>query len=289
VVVGAGAIGLELGSVWSRLGSEVTFVELLPKIAPAFDDEVCKMAQRIFKKQGMRFELGAKVTGATEDKGRLTLTAEREGKELSFPAERILVSVGRRPCTETLELDQAGVELDEKKRVKVDADFRTNVEGIYAIGDVIHGPMLAHKAEEDGVALADQLAGKYAHVAYERVPNVIYTDPEVASVGMDEASAREAGHELKVGKFAVSANGRAIASDATDGFVKVLADEKTDAVLGVHMVARNASELISAAVTHLEYGASAEDVARTITAHPTLAESFKEAALAVDKASIHSL
>ncbi|MGF1449033.1 MAG: dihydrolipoyl dehydrogenase [Opitutales bacterium] len=289
VVVGGGAIGLELGSVWARLGSQVTVVELLPKIAPTFDDDVSKMALRIFKKQGLAFELGAKVTGLRTEKKKTFLTAERDGKELTFEASKILVSVGRRPCPETLSLDTAGVELDVKRRVKVDAHFATNMPGIYAIGDLIHGPMLAHKAEEDGVALADHLAGKYAHVDYSRVPNVIYTDPEVASVGLTETEAKEAGHTVKAGKFPLAANGRAIASDATEGFVKVIADAKTDRVLGVQMIARNASELIAAAVTHLEYGASTEDIARTVTAHPTLGEAFKEAALATDKAAIHSL
>ncbi len=289
VVVGAGAIGLELGSVWARLGSEVTVVELLPKIAPTFDEDVSKMALRIFKKQGLAFELGAKVTGLRTEKKKHFLTAERDGEELAFEADKILVSVGRRPCPETLSLETAGVELDEKRRVKVDAHFATNVPGIYAIGDLIQGPMLAHKAEEDGVALADHLAGKYSHVDYSRVPNVIYTDPEIASVGLTEAEAKAAGHTLKVGKFPLAANGRAIASDATEGFIKVIADAGTDRVLGVQMIARNASELIAAAVTHIEYGASTEDIARTVTAHPTLGEAFKEAALATDKAAIHSL
>ncbi|MGF1483102.1 MAG: dihydrolipoyl dehydrogenase [Opitutales bacterium] len=289
VVVGGGAIGLELGSVWARLGSDVTVVELLPKIAPTFDEDVSKMALRIFKKQGLAFELGAKVTGVENEKKKTFLTAERDGEKLRFEADKILVCVGRRPCPETLNLDKAGVELDDKRRVKVNAHFATNVPGVYAIGDLIAGPMLAHKAEEDGVALADHLAGKYAHADYTRVPNVIYTEPEVASVGLGEAEAKEAGHQVKSGKFALAANGRAIATDATDGFIKVIADAETDRVLGVQMIAKNASELIAAAVTHMEYGASTEDIARTITAHPTLGESFKEAALAADKAAIHSL
>lgn len=289
VVVGAGAIGLELGSVWARLGSEVTVVEMLPKIAPTFDDDITKLAQRAFKKQGLKFELGVKVTGVTERDGKHFLTAEKKDKEVEFEADKILVSVGRRPHTDGLNLKAVGIELDERKRIPVDNHFRTQADKVYAIGDVTPGPMLAHKAEEEGVAFAELLAGKAGHVNYDAIPNVIYTDPELASVGLSEQQAKEQGLEVVTGKFPFAANGRAIASDATDGIAKVIADAKTDKLLGVQIFSRNASELIAAAVTHMEYGGSAEDLARTVAAHPTLSEALKEAALAADGRSIHSL
>jgi len=288
VVVGGGAIGLELGSVWARLGSEVTVVELLPQIAPTFDQDVSKMAQRFFKKQGLQFELGAKVTGTKKEGRKLYLTAERKDEELSFEADKILVCVGRKPTTEGLACDRAGVELDEKGRVKIDAHFRTSAPNIYAIGDVVAGPMLAHKAEEEGVACVEMIAGKGGHVNYEVIPNVIYTEPEIASVGIGEDQAKEDKIAVNVGKFPLAANGRAIATDATDGFIKVIADQKTDRILGVQIIAKNASELIASAVTHMEYGGSAEDLGRTIHAHPTLSESLKEAGLAANKMAIHA-
>lgn len=289
VVVGAGAIGLELGSVWARLGSDVTVVELLPQIAPTFDKDVSKLAQRLFTKQGLKFELGAKVTGVKSTKDKHVLTAEKGGKALAFPADKILVSVGRKPNTEGLDAAKAGVELDEKGRVKINEHFRTTAPGIYAIGDVVTGPMLAHKAEEEGVACVELIAGKAGHVNHDIIPNVIYTEPEIASVGIGEDEAKAQKLAVNVGKFPLAANGRAIATDATDGFVKVIADAKTDRLLGVQIIAKGASELIATAVAHMEYSGSAEDWARTIHAHPTLSESLKEAALAVSKESIHSL
>ena len=289
VVIGAGAIGLEIGSVWARLGSDVTVVELLPQIAPTYDKDVSRLAERLLSKQGLKFELGAKVTGVKQDKGKAVLTAERDGKKLEFPADKILVAVGRKPFTEGLGLDKAGVELDDKRRIKTDDHFRTTAEGVYAIGDVIAGPMLAHKAEEEGVACVELIAGKAGHVNYDLVPGVVYTDPEIASVGLGEDAAREKGLKVNVGKFPFIANGRAIATDATDGFVKVVADAETDRLLGVQIIGRNASELIATACAHMEYSGSAEDWARTMHAHPTLAESMKEAAMAVSKSSIHSL
>ncbi len=289
VVVGGGAIGLEMGSVWSRLGSEVTIVEFLPRIAPNFDEDVSKAAERILKKQGMNFATGTKVTGLRKDRKKTFVTAEKKGKELSFEANRVLVSVGRRPNTDGLGLEDLGVKLDEKGRVVVDGSFETNGKGVFAIGDIIHGPMLAHKAEEDGVAAVEGMAGKPGHVNYDLVPNVIYTDPEVAAVGIGSKALKERGVDFKTGTFPLAANGRALASDATEGFVKIMADAATDRVLGVQIIARNASELIGEVVAHMEYGGSAEDIARTVHAHPTLSESIKEAALAVDKAAIHSL
>ena len=291
VVVGGGAIGLELGSVWSRLGSEVTVVEFLPKIAPTFDDDVSKMVERIFKKQGLKFETNTKCTGVRmpDGEGKAILTAEKKGKEVEYEADKILVAVGRKPHTEGLGLENVGISLDEKGRIPVDSHFKTSAPGIYAIGDVIPGPMLAHKAEEEGVAVAELLAGKAGHVNYDVIPNVIYTEPEVASVGITEQQAKEHGLSVNTGKFPLAANGRAIATDATDGFVKVIADSATDKLLGIQIISKGASEMIASSVTHMEYGGSAEDIARTIHAHPTISESIKEAALAVSKSSIHSL
>lgn len=291
VVVGAGAIGLELGSVWSRLGSKVSVVEFLPRIAAGYDDDVCKLLERTLKKQGIEFYTDTKVTGIKKGgkKKPAIVEADKDGKSITLEADKVLVAVGRRPNTEGLGLENAGVQTDEKGRIEVDDHFRTAVSGIYAIGDVIHGPMLAHKAEEEGVALAEMLAGKAGHVNYDVIPNVIYTDPEVASAGLTERLAKEKGVSYRVGSFPFAANGRAIAVDATDGFVKIIAEEKTDRVLGIQIVCRGASELIAAAVTHMEYGGSAEDIARTVHAHPTLSEALKEAALAVDKRALHSL
>ncbi len=289
VVVGAGAIGLELGSVWSRLGSDVTIVELLPRVAITFDHEISKMAERIFKKQGIKFELDAKVTGIKTKAKTTILTAEKAGKELEFPADKIIVCVGRKPFTEGLGLENLGIERDKQGRIVTDNHFKTNVPGIFAIGDVTDGPMLAHKAEEEGVALAELIAGKSGHVNYTIIPNVIYTDPELASVGISEQEAKEQGLQVKIGKFPFAANGRALASDASEGMVKVIADAKNDKLLGVQIIGRHASELIAPAVAHMEYGGSAEDLARTIAAHPTLAETLKEAALALDGRAIHAI
>ena len=298
VVVGGGAIGLELGSVWSRLGSDVTVVEFLPKIVAAYDDDIVRHFTRLLQKQGLKIEVGAKVTGfqlsalnsqlSTAGAAGL-LTAERGAEKLSFPADKVLVSVGRRPFTDGLALDRAGVQLDEKKRIKVDDHLRTTAPGVWAIGDVVAGPMLAHKAEEDGVAVAEWIAGKAGHVNWDLVPAIVYTDPEVASVGLGEDAAKAAGRAINVGKFSFAANGRAIAADATDGFVKIIADAKTDKILGAQILGRGAGELIGEIVTHLEYGGSAEDLARTIHAHPTMSEAVKEAGLAVSKSALHAL
>lgn len=285
VVVGGGAIGLELGSVWSRLGSEVTVVEFLPKIIATYDDDIVRNFARLLTKQGLKIETGVKVTGFANG----VLTAERGAERLSFPADKVLVSVGRRPFTDGLALEKAGVQLDEKKRIKVDAHLKTTVPGIWAIGDVVAGPMLAHKAEEDGVAVAEWIAGKAGHVNWDLVPAIVYTDPEVASVGLGEDGAKADSRAVNVGKFNFAANGRAIAADATDGYVKIIADAKTDRILGAQILGRNAGELISEIVTHMEYGGSAEDLGRTIHAHPTMSEAVKEAGLAVSKSAIHAL
>ncbi|MGK9236089.1 dihydrolipoyl dehydrogenase [Inquilinus limosus] len=289
VVIGGGVIGLELGSVWARLGAKVTVVEFLDRILPTNDGEVSKQMQRILAKQGMAFKLSSKVTGATQtDKG-VTLTVEpaKGGDAETIEADYVLVSIGRRPYTDGLGLDAAGVELDERGRIKTDKHFRTNVEGIYAIGDVIAGAMLAHKAEDEGVAVAEILAGQAGHVNYDAIPNVVYTWPEVASVGRSEEELKQAGVAYKAGKFPFLANGRARAMNATDGFVKILADAKTDRVLGVHIIGAEAGTIIAECVLAMEFGASAEDIARTCHAHPTLNEVVKEAALAVDGRPIH--
>ncbi len=288
-VVGAGAIGLELGSVWSRLGSEVNVIEFLPAVAPNYDKDVSKMAERLFKKQGLNFHLSTKVTGVKKDGGKTYLTAEnKKGEAIEIEADKILVAVGRKPHTNGLGLETVGITTDEKGRIPVDAHFKTSAPGVYAIGDVIAGPMLAHKAEEEGVACVELIAGQAGHVNYDVIPNVIYTEPEIAGVGITEAIAKEQGIEVKVGKFNFVANGRAIAADATDGFAKVIADKATDRLLGVQVIAKGASEMIASAVAHMEYGGSAEDLARTIHAHPTMSEAIKEAALAVDGNAIHS-
>ena len=284
-VIGGGAIGLELGSVWSRLGSEVTVVEFLPKIVAAYDDDIVRNFTRILQKQGLKIETGAKVTGFTKG----VLTAERDGQKLEFAADKVLVSVGRRPFTDALGLEKVGVQLDEKKRVKVDDHLRTNVSGIWAIGDVIAGPMLAHKAEEDGVAVAEWIAGKHGHINWDLMPAIVYTSPEVASVGLGEDGAKARGIAVNVGKFNFAANGRAISTAMTDGYVKIIADAKTDKLLGAQILGNNAGELISEVVTHMEYGGSAEDLARTIHAHPTMSEAVKEAGLAVSKSALHAL
>jgi dihydrolipoamide dehydrogenase len=289
VVVGGGAIGLELGSVWARLGSDVTVVEFLPKVIAAYDDDVVRAFSRMLQKQGLKVEVGARVTGLKAGASKATLTAERDGKVLEFPADKVLVAVGRRPYTDRLGLEKAGITLDEKKRVKVDGHLRTSAAGIWAIGDVVAGPMLAHKAEEDGIAVAEWIAGKAGHVNWDLVPAIVYTDPEVASVGLGEDVARAKGLAISVGKFNFAANGRAIANDSTDGFVKIIADSATDRILGAQILGRGAGELISEVVTHMEYGGSAEDLGRTIHAHPTMSEAVKEAGLAVSKSAIHAI
>lgn len=289
VVVGAGAIGLELGSVWSRLGSDVTIVELFSRIAITFDEEISSAAEKIFKKQSLKFELDAKVSGFKKNGKQTFLVAQKNGKELEFEADKIIVCVGRKPFTDSLGIEKAGLKLDEKGRIPTDKHCKTAIPNIFAIGDVREGPMLAHKAEEEGVAVAEIIAGKAGHVNYDAIPNVIYTSPEIASVGIGEQDAKKINKPVKIGKFPFSANGRAIASDATEGLVKVIACAKTDKLLGVQILGHNASELIASAVVHMEYGGSAEDMARTIVAHPTLTETLKEASLACEGRSLHSM
>ena len=289
VVIGGGVIGLELGSVWGRLGSQVTVVEFLDRILPGMDGEVSKQMQRILGKQGMTFKLGAKVTGAKTTNTGVTLTVEpaQGGEAETLEADAVLVAIGRRPYTQGLGLEDVGVEMDNRGRVKIDHHFQTNVPGIYAIGDVVEGPMLAHKAEDEGVALAEILAGQAGHVNYDVIPGVVYTWPEVASVGKGEEDLKAAGVAYKAGKFPFTANGRARAINATEGFVKILADARTDKVLGVHMIGPNVSEMVAELALAMEFGASSEDIARTCHAHPTLSEVTKEAALAVDGRPLH--
>jgi dihydrolipoamide dehydrogenase len=289
IVIGAGVIGLELGSVWRRLGSEVTVIEFLGHILPGMDGEVSKQAQRILAKQGIAFKLSTKVTGAKTAKAGVALTAEpvAGGKAETIKADVVLVAVGRRPYTEGLGLEKIGVKLDNRGRIDVDHEFQTNVAGIFAIGDVIHGPMLAHKAEEDGVAVAELIAGQAGHVDYDKVPGIVYTWPEIAAVGKTEEQLKEAGTAYKVGKFPFSANSRARANGDSEGFVKIIADAKTDQVLGVHIVGPLAGDLIQEAVLAMEFGASAEDIARTCHGHPGNSEAVKEAAMAVAGRAIH--
>ncbi|MEO1249670.1 MAG: dihydrolipoyl dehydrogenase [Pseudomonadota bacterium] len=289
VVIGGGYIGLEMGSVWQRLGAKVTVVEFLDKIVPAMDDEIAKTMQRVLKKQGMTFKLGTKVTGAKKSRTGVTLTVEpaKGGKAEDLKADIVLVSIGRTPHTTDLGLDGVGVKTDKRGFVETSDKFETNVPGIYAIGDVRPGPMLAHKAEEEGVAVAEILAGQHGHVNYDAIPGVVYTWPEVASVGKTEQELKEAGVEYTVGKFPFSANGRARAMNATEGFVKILAQKDTDRVLGVHILGAEAGTMIAEAAMAIEFGASSEDVARTCHAHPTLNEAVKEAALAAGGSPIH--
>jgi dihydrolipoamide dehydrogenase len=289
LVVGAGVIGLELGSVWRRLGSEVVVVEFLDRVLPGMDGEVCRQVQRLFEKQGMTFKLGSKVTGVDASGKRLKVKIEpaKGGAAETVDADVVLVSIGRVPNTEGLGLKEAGVALDERGRVSIDDHFRTNVAGICAIGDVVRGAMLAHKAEDEGIAAAEIIAGQAGHVNYDAIPNVVYTYPEIASVGKTEEELKEAGIVYKAGKFPFTANGRAKVNLTTDGFVKILADAKTDRVLGVHIVGADAGTMISEIALAIEFGASAEDIARTSHPHPTLSEAVKEAALAVDKRAIH--
>jgi dihydrolipoamide dehydrogenase len=289
VVIGAGYIGLELGSVWSRLGSEVTVIEMLPRLAPGLDRELARTLQRVLEKQGLAFRLGTKVV-KVDIKGKsvkLTLEAAEGGKADILDCDVVLVAVGRKPNTLCLGLSEAGVNTDDSGRIVVDDHLQTSVAGIYAIGDVIKGPMLAHKAEEEGVAVAEILAGQAGHVNYDVIPSVIYTAPEVASVGRTEEELKQAGIAYRVGKFPFTANGRAKVNRTTEGFVKVLADEGTDRVLGVHIIGADADTMIAEAAVLMEFGGSAEDLARTCHAHPTLSEAVKEAALAVDKRAIH--
>lgn len=288
-VVGAGAIGLELGSVWARLGAHVDVIEFLPNVAATFDNDVSKMAERLFKKQGLQFHLKTKVTGLKKSGRKHILTAEKGGDTIEFEVDKVLVAVGRKPYTEGLGLENTAIATDEKGRIPVDENYKTSANGIYAIGDVIAGPMLAHKAEEEAIACVERIAGQAGHVNYDLIPNVIYTDPEIASVGLGETEAKAKGIAIKVGKFNFAGNGRAIATDATDGFAKIIADKQTDRILGAQIISKQASELIASIVGHMEYGGSAEDLARTVHAHPTVSEAIKEAALAVDGNAIHSV
>lgn len=289
VVIGGGYIGLELGSVWKRLGAEVTVVEYLDRLVPGMDAEIAKTFERVLGKQGLKFRLSTKVTGAVRGNDGVTLTVEpaKGGEAEQIKADVVLVAIGRRAYTGHLGLEKAGVALDDRGRVQVDAHYATNVSGIYAIGDVIAGPMLAHKAEEEGVALAERIAGQAGHVNYDVIPGVVYTWPEVASIGRTEDDLKRQGISYKVGKFPFTANGRARAMGSTDGFVKLLADKESDRLLGAHIIGPDAGTLIAELATAMEFGASSEDVARTCHAHPSLSEAVKEAALAVDGRALH--
>jgi dihydrolipoyl dehydrogenase len=290
LVVGAGVIGLELGSVWRRLGSQVIAVEFLDRILPGIDNEVARQFQRLLEKQGMTFKLSSKVVGVDASSSRLKVRVEPaagSGAAETIETDVVLVAIGRVPFTDGLGLEEIGVRKDNKGRIVVDARFATNVTGIYAIGDVIAGPMLAHKAEDEGVAVAEILAGQAGHVNYDVIPNVVYTYPEIASVGKSEEELKEAGIAYAVGKFPFTANGRAKVNLQSEGFVKILADARTDRVLGVHIVGADAGNMIAEAAVAMEFGAASEDIARTCHAHPTLPEAVKEAALAVGKRAIH--
>jgi dihydrolipoamide dehydrogenase len=289
LVVGAGVIGLELGSVWRRLGAKVTVVEFVDGVLPGMDGEVRKQAQRLFERQGMTFKLSSKVTAVDTSGAKLKATVEpaKGGAAETIEADVVLVSIGRVPYTQGLGLQEAGVKLDERGRVAVDAHYATNVAGIYAIGDVIAGPMLAHKAEDEGVAVAEILAGQAGHVNYDAIPNVVYTYPEIATVGKSEEELKAAGIAYNAGKFPMTANGRAKVNQTSEGFIKILADAKTDRVLGVQLICADAGNMIAEAVLAMEFGGSAEDIARTCHAHPTLSEAVKEAAMAVAKRAIH--
>ncbi len=285
VVIGAGVIGLELGTVWRRLGSKVTVLEYLPRILPGTDSQVAKEAQKILQKQGLEFQLGTKVQQVTSDG--TTCTIEIEGHD-DIQCDRVLIAVGRRPCTDSLGLKHAGVETDQRGFIRVNSSYQTTASGVLAIGDVIGGAMLAHKAEEEGIACVEKIATGHSHINYGTIPGVIYTAPEIASVGETEDALKERGHKIKVGRFSFAANGRARAAGQMEGFVKIIADAATDRVLGVHIIGAHAGELIAEAAVAMEFGASSEDLARCCHAHPTLAEAVKEAAMAVDKRAIHS-
>ena len=289
VVVGGGYIGLEMGSVWSRLGSEVHIVEFLDHITPGMDKEISNEFMKILKKQGLNFHLQTKVEKISKsNNGVIIETSGKEGKKIKFESDVVLISVGRKAYTKNLNLEKIGIKLDEKKRIKVNKNYQTNIKNIYAIGDVIEGPMLAHKAEEEGIAVAELISGQSGHVNYEVIPSVVYTTPEVASVGKTEEQLKEKNQKYKIGKFPFMANSRAKAIDEPDGFVKILADATTDKVLGAHLIGPHAGELIAEMAIAMEFGASSEDIARTCHAHPTFSEAVKEAALSVEKRQIHS-
>ena len=289
VVVGGGYIGLEMGSVWSRLGTEVQVIEFLDHITPGMDKEISTEFMKILKKQGIKFELKTKVEKITKSKnGVIIETFNKEGKKNKFEADVVLISVGRRPYTKNLNLEKIGVELDKRGSIKVNKNFQTNIKNIYAIGDVIEGPMLAHKAEEEGIAVAELISGQSGHVNYDTIPSVVYTSPEVASIGKTEEQLKEKGISYKIGKFPFLANSRAKTINESEGFVKILADSKTDKILGVHIIGQHAGEMIAEMSVAMEFGASSEDIARTCHAHPTFSEAIKEAALSVEKRQIHS-
>jgi len=289
VVVGGGYIGLEMGSVWSRLGAEVHVVEFLDHITPGMDKEISTEFMKILKKQGIHFHMKHKVEEIKKNNsGAVVTTKDKDGNKKDFECNVVLISVGRKPNTSNLNLEKVGIELDEKKRIKTNKDFQTNLNNIYAIGDVILGPMLAHKAEDEGIAVAENIAGQSGHVNYDTIPGVVYTTPEVASIGKTEEQLKEKNIKYKIGKFPFMANSRAKAIDDAEGFVKILADEKTDKVLGAHLIGPHAGELIAEIGIAMEFGASSEDIARTCHAHPTFSEAVKEAALSVDKRAIHS-
>ena len=289
IVVGGGYIGLEMGSVWSRLGSEVHVIEFLDHITPGMDKEISKEFMKILTKQGISFHMQTKVESIKNNKtSAKVFLMDKDGKKKELECDVVLISVGRKPNTKNLKLDSVGVLLDEKKRIKVNKNFETNIKNIYAIGDVIAGPMLAHKAEEEGIAVAELISGQSGHVNYDVIPGVIYTSPEVATVGKTEEQLKSLGIKYKVGKFPFIANSRAKAINEPEGFVKILADEKTDKILGVHMIGPHVGEIIGEVAVAMEFGASSEDVARTCHAHPTFSEAVKEAALSVDKRAIHS-
>ena len=289
IVVGGGYIGLEMGSVWSRLGTEVHVVEFLDHITPGMDKEISSEFMKILKKQGINFHMQHKVEKISKnDNSASVFTKDNNGNQKNFECDVVLISVGRKPNTSELNLEKIGIKLDEKKRVKTNKSFQTNIDNIYAIGDVITGPMLAHKAEDEGIAVAENIAGQSGHVNYDTIPGVIYTTPEVASIGKTEEQLKEKNIKYKIGKFSFMANSRAKAIDNAEGFVKILADEKTDKVLGAHLIGPHAGELIAEIGIAMEFGASSEDIARTCHAHPTFSEAVKEAALSVDKRAIHS-
>ena len=289
IIVGGGYIGLEMGSVWSRLGSEVHVIEFLDHITPGMDKEISKEFMKILIKQGISFHMQTKVESIKNNKtSAKVLLMDKDGKKKELECDVVLVSVGRKPNTNNLKLDSVGVLLDEKKRIKVNQNYETNIKNIYAIGDVIAGPMLAHKAEEEGIAVAELISGQSGHVNYEVIPGVIYTSPEVAAVGKTEEELKSLGIKYKIGKFPFIANSRAKAINEPEGFVKILADEKTDKILGVHMIGPHVGEIIGEVAVAMEFGASSEDIARTCHAHPTFSEAVKEAALSIDKRAIHS-
>ncbi len=289
IIVGGGYIGLEMGSVWSRLGAEVHIVEFLDHITPGMDKEISSEFMKILKKQGINFHMQHKVESITKnDSGVIVSTLDKNRKNKDFDCNVVLISVGRKPNVKGLNLEKIGIELDDKKRIKTKKNFQTNLTNIFAIGDVISGPMLAHKAEDEGVAVAENIAGQSGHVNYDTIPGVIYTSPEVACIGKTEEELKEKNITYKIGKFSFMANSRAKAIDDAEGFVKILADEKTDKVLGAHLIGPHAGELIAEIGIAMEFGASSEDIARTCHAHPTFSEAVKEAALSVDKRAIHS-